>query len=446
MRILPFLLLALAAPLAAQTPRPLTLDDAVRAARENNPAYRRVMADVASAEADVRQARGAYFPEARLSLSTGASYAWTATGRDEFGQPVTRNDGLLESQGSNARQTLSLGSFTLFDGGVRKGQVRAARASVNAARAAIGAESVRARGEVGRRYWTAVRAERGIRLEAELLASARERVEVTQRLMRVAVRGPVDVLGAEATAAEQEGALERARGEHRKALLDLRQEMGTMDDAPLALVDAPPAPFDPARLDAAALVAGAVAAHPLVMRAEASVRAAEERVRAARAGRWPTLGVSASAGRDQYFSDYTGLRTANPRNRTVGLSFDVGLPLFDAYRTSATIARARASSEVSQADVAGARLAAERDVRAALIDLENAFRSATLADRTLALNRQRVELAQQQYRVGGLAFPELQDATEAAARAERDALSARFEFATALASLEERAGTSVAPR
>jgi len=443
--MLPFLLLALAAPLAAQTPRPLTLDEAVRAARENNPAHRRVMADVASAEADVRQARGAYFPEARLSLSTGASYAWTATGRDQFGQPVTRTD-LLETQGSSARQSLSLGSLTLFDGGVRKRGVRAARASVDAARAAIGAEAVRARGEVGRRYWTAVRAERAIRLEAELLASARERVEVTQRLMRVAVRGPVDVLGAEATAAEQEGALERARGEHRKALLDLRQEMGTMDDAPLALVDAPPAPFDPARLDAAALVAGAVAAHPLVIRAEASVRAAEERVRAARAGRWPTLGVSASAGRDQYFSDYTGLRTANPRNRNVGLSFDVGLPLWDAYRTSAAVARARASSEVSQADVAGARLAAERDVRAALIDLENAYRSATLADRTLALNRQRVELAQQQYRVGGLAFPELQDATEAAARAERDALAARFEFATALASLEERAGTPVAPR
>ncbi|HEX8430483.1 MAG TPA: TolC family protein [Longimicrobium sp.] len=444
MRILIFLL-ALAGPLAAQTPRPLTLDDAVRAARENNPAYRRVMADVASAEADVRQARGAYFPEARLSLSTGASYAWTATGRNEFGEPVTR-DILLESQGSNARQTLSVGSLTLFDGGVRRREVRAARASVDAARAAIGAESVRARGEVGRRYWTAVRAERAIRLEAELLASARERVEVTQRLMRVAVRGPVDVLGAEATAAEQEGALERARGEHRKALLDLRQEMGTMDDAPLALVDAPPAPFDPARLDAAALVAGAVAAHPLVMRAEASVRAAEERVRAARAGRWPTLGVSAVAGRDQYFSDYAGLHTANPRNRTVGLSLDVGLPLFDAYRTSATIARARASSEVSQADMAAARLAAERDVRAALIDLENAYRSATLADRTLALNRERVELAQQQYRVGGLAFPELQDATEAAARAERDALAARFAFATALASLEERAGTAVAPR
>ncbi|HYW08190.1 MAG TPA: TolC family protein, partial [Longimicrobium sp.] len=283
MRILPFLLLALAAPLAAQTPRPLTLDDAVRAARENNPAYRRVMADVASAEADVRQARGAYFPEARLSLSSGASYAWTATGRDEFGEPVTREGGLRESQGSNARQTLSLGSLTLFDGGVRKRGVTAARASVDAARAAIGAESVRARGEVGRRYWTAVRTERAIRLEAELLTSARERVEVTQRLMRVAVRGPVDVLGAEATAAEQEGALERARGEHRKALLDLRQEMGTMDDAPLALVDAPPAPFDPARLDAAALVAGAGGPHPLLGGADRRFGAHHQRVRRHRA-------------------------------------------------------------------------------------------------------------------------------------------------------------------
>jgi len=436
-------LLALAAPLAAQSAQPLSLEDAVRTARANNPGYRRALTGIGGAEADVRQARGAFLPELRLGISTGASYTWTATGRDQFGQPVRREQ-LLESQGSSARQLLSLGSFTLFDGGARQREMRAARAGVDAARAGAGAEEVRVRGEVARRYWKAVQTEGAIRLEAALLASARERVAITERLMRVALRSPVDVLGAEATAAEQEVALERARGEQRRALLDLRQEMGVLDGAPLALTDAPPAPFDPARLDVAALVAGAVAGHPRVVRAGAAERAAEERVRAARAARWPTLGVSASAGRDQHFADYAGLHTPNPLNRSVGLSFDVGVPLFDSYRTSASVARARAALGGVQADARAERLTAERDVRAALIDLENAFRVAALAERTVELNRQRTGLAQEQYRVGALPFPELQDATEAAARAERDALAARFAFAAALATLEERAGAPVA--
>jgi outer membrane protein len=84
-------------------------------------------------------------------------------------------------------------------------------------------------------------------------------------------------------------------------------------------------------------------------------------------------------------------------------------------------------------------------VRGALIDLDNAYRAARLAERTVELNRQRLELAQEQYRVGALTLNDLTDAVERAARAERDALRTRFEFATALATLDERAGAPVRP-
>jgi outer membrane protein TolC len=160
--------------------------------------------------------------------------------------------------------------------------------------------------------------------------------------------------------------------------------------------------------------------------------------------RLPTIGVGAHAIRSQFFSDYAGLRTPNPRNRAVGLSVDLGFPLFDGYRAASGVARARADLAGALSDAAAERLALERDIRAALIDLDDAWASIALTDRVLSLSRRRLELAQEQYEISALVFTELQDATEAAARAERGSLTAKFEFATALATLEERVGAPIA--
>ncbi|HEX2204088.1 MAG TPA: TolC family protein [Longimicrobium sp.] len=437
------LALALPAAAAAQA-RPLSLEQAIATAGENNPAYRKALAEVTGAEAERRRAAGAFLPTLDLRVSTNGDYTRSFTGRDEFGQPVTRDDP-IESRSSYMSQGVSINGITLFDGGARLREYRASQASTDATKLRAGGEALRMRGEVTRRYWAAVRASRVIALEEGLLASARERVEVTERLMRVAVRTPVDVLGARVQVAEQEGALEKARGDLRRALLDLRQEMGVIDDAPLALTDEPPALFDPAALDPAALAARAVEGHPRLARAHASERAAQQKVGAARAGRWPTVSASASVGRGQYFSGYDGLYELNPLNQSLGFGIVVSYPLFNQFRTSTQVAQARAGLTAAQEDVRAERLAVERDVRAAAIDLQVAHAAAAHAVRTLELNRERVALAQEQYRAGALGFADLQDAAEGAAKAEREALRTRFEFAAAHATLEEKVGAPVRP-
>lgn len=439
--------LALALPAAAagqEGARPLSLEQAIATAREHNPAYRKALTEVTSAEADRRRAMGAFLPALDLRVASSGDYTRSFTGRDEFGQPVTRDDP-IESRSSYVSQGISLGGLTLFDGGARLREYRASQASADATRARAGSEELRMRGEVTRRYYAAVRAGRAIALEERLLASARERVEVTERLMRVAVRTPVDVLGAQVQVAEQEGALEKARGELRRAMLDLRQEMGVIDDAPLSLADEPPPAFDPAALDAAALVRTAVAAHPRLGRVHASERAAEQKLGAARAGRWPTVSANANLGRGQYFSGYDGLTELNPLNQSLGFGITVSYPLFNQLRTSTQVAQARAGLEGAREDLRAERLATERDVRAALIDLQNAHAASASAERTLKLNRERVALAQEQYRAGALGFADLQDAAEGEAKAEREALRARFDLAAAHATLEEKVGAPVRP-
>jgi outer membrane protein len=447
--ILLALLLAAPAHLNAQQAQPqqgepLTLQQALATAAEHNPQYRRALTEVGTAQADVRRARGAYLPEVNFAMGTSGGFNRKLTGATQFGE-VIRRDTALEYASSNARQSLSMSGFRLYDGGERRSNLNAARAGEGAVNARVENEAIRMRADVTRRYWEAVRADRVIGLEEALLQAARDRLEVTRALVRVGVRGPIDVLGAEVTVAEQEQALERARGEARTRQLDLRQAMGVIQGGWLRLTDEPPALFDPATLDGEALLAAALAAHPRIQRTDLAVRQADARVGAARSARLPRLSMGATVARDQGYSEYGGLVGINPLDQRVGIDFSLQVPLFTGHRTAYNIQSARAAREAAAEDARGERVTLEREVRGGLVDLDNAHRAARLAERTLGLNRQRLELAQQQYRVGALSLNDLTDAVERAARAERDVLRTRFEFATALATLEERTGASVRP-
>jgi outer membrane protein len=430
---------------AQQDTTALSLDQALRTAEENNPVYRRALTEVGTARADVRRARGAFLPSLSLSLGTGIGYSRAVSATGDFGESVSR-DTVVVSNTSSATQSLSLGQLTLLDGGQRRRDLRAAQAGEQVVAARVSGAELTMRADVTRRYWTAVRADRTIRLEEALLASARERLQVTQALVRVGVRGPLDVLGAEVTVAEQEQALERARGDARVAQLDLRQAMGTMDDGWLRLTDEPVPLFDPAGLDGDALLRRAMDNHPRMRRADLGVTQSEHRLASAQAARWPRLAVGASLGRNEYFRDpYTGLYDLQPANRNATVSLSLQVPLFNGYQTAYQVQSARAARDAAQEDVRAERLTLEREVRGAVVELDNAYRAAVNTERTLGLNRRRLQLAQEQYRVGALTLTDLTDAVERAARAERDALRARFDFATAHATLEERLGAPVRP-
>jgi outer membrane protein len=257
----------------------------------------------------------------------------------------------------------------------------------------------------------------------------------------------VEVLGAEVEVARAEQAVDQARGEARKARLTLGEAMGTLEVADARLSTGPAEVFDPASLGADSLVARALGTHPRVAAASSGAVAADHRVSAARGQRWPKLDASLGYNRSSRRRDYDAFgdfaNPFNPFDRSLSFGFDVSLPVFDQYRTSAQVAQADATRTRARETLRSTRLAVEREVRAALIDLENAFRSSQLSERAAKLSRDRQEMAREQYRLGAIGFTELQQVVDRTAQAERDALRARFEFANALATLEERVGAPV---
>jgi outer membrane protein TolC len=223
--------------------------------------------------------------------------------------------------------------------------------------------------------------------------------------------------------------------------------MGVMDGAPLRLTTEPEEGGDPAALRADSLVAAALAAHPRIAQGEAAASAAARRTRASRWDRLPSLSLRAGYARDQSDLDYDALRDfASPSDSRLSLSLGVSIPLFDQFRTTATLAQARADEVRTREELRAAQLAVESEVRAAHLDVGNAHRGSALAARTAQLARERLALAQEQYQIGAVTFTDLQDAVDRAAKAERDALAARYDLAVARATLEEKAGAPLAPR
>ena len=365
---------------AAQSPpSTLTLDDALRIAREHSPAYRQALNDAHVASAQVRESYGAFLPTLGASLGYSGASTVTSTGQGNFGEVIEDEERTVES--SSGSHGLSA-RMTLFDGGAMFGRVSAARAQEDAVEATIAASLNQLDATVQRSWHDAQRAERLIELEERLLASARERLERSEQLFRIAAATRVDVLGAQVDVASQEQTLATARDAARKARLVLLETIGLPphDADGFEIPEEEPAAFDPASLDIDVLVAQALQSNPWVLQRSAAADAAERNASVARAARWPLISANLNYNRslrEPGAFDAFGRFDAQQRGFSFGLSAD--LPVFSNFRTAAAVAQAEASAEDAREDERAMRLQTEREVRSAMIDLDNAHRQLDLA-------------------------------------------------------------------
>lgn len=354
------------APLAGQEapppPRPLTLGEAADAALASHPTVGAARARVEGADAVRQAARAAFLPTvagtSALVRHAEPMVVAPLHGFDPMNPPAFDRT-LIQSQ-------LAM-DVTLFDGGVRRAQVRAAEAVEGAVQLRGEATEQEVLEAVAAAY-TGVLAAREMRAaalrQAEALAAERERAE--QRL-REGTAARVEVLRAEAALLDARAHLATAEAAVGLAERGLARLMG-VDPGALAgrsLEDVAPA------VAASVPVAGGGAGtepapdEPRLQAARRAVDAARARVSQERAGRLPTLKGSAGllnfgSGAGEYVTEWqAGLR--------------VSWPLFTGGARTAAIRRADADLRVAEeelrqvelalaaaADAAGAALAEAR--------------------------------------------------------------------------------------
>lgn len=430
------------APYATGADTTLTLEEALRLARVNNPALRRAVNETERATVSERRGWAGYLPQIDVNASLNESEATRLTAIDDFGEPVALEDAATFSSTSASGQIGA--SMVLFDGFRRFNQLEAARAGSHAAGAFVEAEQIRIEAEVRRRFYNAIGADRFIAVEERLLAAAEDRLEAGRAMVDAGRATPQDALRLEVDVARQQISLEAARGNltNRKVLL---AEVLGLEEYPAFDVegDFPPL-FDPSVLDEERLIAVALRSNPQIERATASLAQAENQRDAARAIRWPTVRLNAGLNRNISLPDRDQL-TDFPWNRGFGLSLSASMPIFSGFQASEQIANASVAHANARETLREARLAVERQVRIALTNAVNAFSAVRLAERAAELSRQGLDGAQEGFRRGVVDFTALQQFIERAAQTERAAVRARVTWAEVIVSLDAAVGERIRP-
>ncbi len=300
----------------------LTLDEALREARNANAHLPVAALGVDIARTSVREAKASRSPNLALtsSVNTGGPLAYTT------------------SQG--AAQVV--GAATLFDGGLRRANLNAANYRLQGAGA--GFRVVEKDVDLAVRLWFSgfLRAENEIAFRERGVERLRSYLSQVQG--RRAAGQPVgsDLLTTEVRLGTEEAALADARRSLDEARIQLNDLMGRVPDAPLSVAPLPP-PGLPT-IDAGT----PWLATPDVRAAEANTAATQAAIAATRSQRKPQLQVGANLGALPVFGRDLGTGPNSGSGLGGAVLFSLSWPFFDGGVFRARLDRARLEAQQAQ--------------------------------------------------------------------------------------------------
>lgn len=479
-----FLALAVApAALAAQTaPATLSLEQAIAAARENNPDFLQTRNDQRTANAAIRASRDAFLPTAQVSTSLG----YVAAGQSRFGAVDLDRNPAVYTSGFSAGAGIDLSAAKFFQPTVARAEARAVGQRISGAEADLTAS-------VKQLYLTTLQAQDNVVQAEREVARTTEYVRLAQAKLDVGAGTPLDLRRAEVQQGQAEVALLQARNTLATDRLQLGQALGTMLTGDTRLSSSFQI-FQPT-WTAEGLVETALRNNPTLLSVRANADAADTQVRSARSAYLPSLsfdvGVNGSAIRPTNVnsvigSTLTGMeqnfalcQRDNQINAAVGIAprtcFDpanadvqrqvssavrgqydgypfsytrqpwqasvaLSLPILAGPQRRQQIQQAQIGREDAQLRVRSQELRLRTEVATGLLNVSNAFQTVQLQDRVVERASEELRLAQERFRFGASTSLDVVDAQTNLSQAERDRIGAVYNFHKSLAALEALVG------
>ncbi len=480
-----FAIVIASAPLAAQTRDSVTaagpalsLEDALRLARNNNPDLQQTLESRRTARASSRAAYGALLPS--LDASFGGQYQ--EGGRQIYnGVTLGTNPNTI---GSN--YSLSLG-YNLNAGSVIAPRVAAA--TRDAVEADITGSTESLRSLVTQQYLTVLQASAKADLADTLVAAAQAQVELARARAAVGSATSLDVQRAEVDLATQQVQALQARNQIEIQKLKLFQQMGVDQPAGVELTSA--FTVTPPTFSLDQLLSLAHDQNPQVTALRARERASALTVRQSEAEYTPSLQVStgwggytqrftdedalvadaranvaqgyescladnfarSGAGLSQHpcnssftAADESAIRNANnqyPFNFTKSpwsIRAAITLPIFNGFQRELHVEQAVAARNNARSQVRARELQVNADVTGAYLTLNTSLKSIALQEKNAASARDELRLTEERYRVGAATFLDVTQARATYERAESDRINAVYDYHKAFAALESAVG------
>jgi outer membrane protein len=417
----------IAALLAAASTRVLTLEEALRIARQRQPQLRQAHAASEAADARAGSAFSALLPQ----LSATASYQRTTAN-------FINRPGSVPSSFGGAGGASSFDTFNFFSGNVAATQLlwdfgsapnrwRAARAQADSAENSERATALQISLGVRSAYFAA-RANRAlVGVAQELLQNQERHLQQIEGFVKAGTRPDIDLAQARTDAANARVVLIDAQNTYQTSKAQLNQTMGIEGPIDYEIADEslPPLAGEDGELEP--LLQESFKARPEMVSLEQQVRAQLLTVRSIEGQYGPSL--AASLGFTQGGTQVDRLKW----NASAGLTLSWNLFQGGLTRSQVREAEANVAGAVAQLDQLRQQIRLEVD--AARLAVRSAKTTVGAAQEALTNARERLRLAEGRYQHGVGSVIELGDAQVALTSAAAQAVQADDRLATARAQL-----------
>ena len=426
-RLLPVFFAALVVSLAVaeETPRQLSLPEAIRLALQNNPDLATAQQRVNAARAGIQQTEAALWPQVRLS----GGYAGSDNPVQAF--MMTLNQRAFSFAGNfNHPDTTDnlngkvLAQWSLYDGGQSLASRQAAKLNTETARQTFAAARNDLVFEVTRAFHTIGKARQFVSTAAAAVASMEANVNVAGSRFAAGNVLKTDLLDAQIRLAESQENLIRARNAVALSEIVFRTVLGVGEKDMVTAAETV--------VTITSDMPATATSRPEIIAAHTASTAADRQVRAAQAGYLPHLNAFASYDLD------SGNGTRYADSWLAGVSID--LNIFDGFLTRGKVAEARANLESARQQERKVALAVTLETRQAQLNLEEAQARLVTTGKSVGQAEESLQITKDRYANGLALLTQVLDSETALTATRQRRAAAETDLLIAQAALDHAFG------
>jgi outer membrane protein len=411
----------LPAPAVAQTTQTLTLRQAEQIALQNHPQIQAAVNMAAASEAQVTQARAAYYPTVYGSVTGAYAENDSRIGAGALNNPVIYD---RFAEGITAGQLVT-------DFGRTHELVKSSNLHAKAQQENVVTTRADVLLEVDQSYFAVLKAQ-AVLAVAQQTVKARQLVsdQITE-LEKNKIKSGLDVSFANVDLAQAQLLLIQAENDVDASFAQLSDALGYSDERTFVLAEEPAPSTPPAALPE--IIQKALRDRPELIGQRFDANAAHSYATAERDLWLPTISAVGTAGLIPLRQD-----ALSPRYAAAG--FNINIPLFNGHLFGALHTEAKEQAEAQDQYLRGLQNRIVRDVRTAWLSANSGFERLSVTQQLLTEANLAVDLAQSRYKLGLSSIVELSQAQLNQTQAQIAQASAKYDYEAQLSALDYQTG------
>jgi outer membrane protein len=424
-----FLMMSVAAlfsmTLSAQT-KQFTLQECIDYAMQHNITLQRAKLQQQSAKEDVSQSKAALLPSLNASTSHNIAYRpWQESGM------ATVTNGTVNTGVDKTSYNGSYGlnaSWTVWNGNRNRNQVKLNQLTAEQAELEIQETANSIQEKIAQLYVQILYLTEAVKVNEESLKTAKMNEDRGREMVNVGKMSKADLAQLTAQRSTDEYNIVSAQTQVRNYKLQLKQLLEITGDEEFDIV-IPTTTDDLALADVPALTSvyeQALATRPEIQSAEMAVKSSDVSIDIAKAGRMPTVSLSASAGTNTNSLSNNGWSNQMKFNFNSGAGVSVSVPIIDQRQTKTNVNKARIQRENNLLALQDQQKQLYQTIENYWLDAttnQQKFRAALV---TVESEQQSYGLLQEQFQLGLKNIIELMNGKDKLLQAEQNCLQAKY--------------------